>query len=69
MRYLVTATVLLMTLALDAGTGAYAAKWCARYKDGGTNCGFHTKQQCRDALSGNGGFCDINPHWRGRNRR
>jgi hypothetical protein len=33
--------------------------WCAQYgdRDGARNCGFSTYQQCRAAISGNGGFC------------
>jgi hypothetical protein len=38
--------------------------WCAQYggeDGGGTNCGFTTLEQCRSAISGNGGFCVRNP--------
>lgn len=36
--------------------------WCAQYGDRGTrNCGFSTWEQCRVALSGNGGYCIENP--------
>jgi hypothetical protein len=37
--------------------------WCAQYGDrsGGRNCGFSTWEQCRAALSGNGGYCSENP--------
>ncbi|HVY59062.1 MAG TPA: DUF3551 domain-containing protein [Xanthobacteraceae bacterium] len=38
--------------------------WCAYYGgngDGATNCYFATYQQCMEALSGNGGYCDRNP--------
>jgi hypothetical protein len=43
-----------------------AAPWCANYGGdsnggGGSNCGFHTFDQCQAARSGNGGFCDRNP--------
>ena len=37
--------------------------WCAVYSGdggGGTNCGFLTIQQCRDTVSGIGGFCAPN---------
>ncbi len=40
--------------------------WCAYYggsDDGATNCYFATYQQCMDAISGNGGYCDRNPFW------
>ncbi len=36
---------------------ATAARYCARYADGGTNCGFNTIQQCRATVSGTGGVC------------
>jgi hypothetical protein len=39
--------------------------WCAHYGNngdgGGTNCGFYSFEQCRAAVSGNGGFCQRNP--------
>jgi hypothetical protein len=34
--------------------------WCAQYSGdggGGTNCGFLTIEQCREDVSGIGGFC------------
>ena len=36
--------------------------WCAEgdYKDGATNCGFETLQQCRDTVRGSGGGCTPN---------
>jgi len=60
MRYLMAAAVLLLAVAVDAGTNAQAAKWCARYNDGSTNCGFWTLRQCRASVSGVGGFCSRN---------
>jgi hypothetical protein len=52
-----------VTLAtLDATTPANAqGAWCADYSHGGTNCGFYTLQQCREALSGRGGMCRPSP--------
>jgi uncharacterized protein DUF3551 len=40
--------------------------WCAQYgdRDGARNCGFSTYDQCRAALSGNGGYCEQNPMYR-----
>jgi Protein of unknown function (DUF3551) len=38
-------------------------RWCALYggdASGGTNCGFVTLEQCRAAVSGVGGFCNVN---------
>src|SRR5216684_1619354 len=42
--------------------GAHAAPWCADYSGkGGSNCGFHSFEQCQAAVSGRGGFCRTNP--------
>jgi hypothetical protein len=45
-------------------------RWCAQYGGGaiggGTNCYFLTIEQCRAALSGNGGFCVPNNFYDGR---
>ena len=43
-------------------------RWCAQYggKSGATNCYFVTLEQCRAALSGNGGFCNPNNFYDGR---
>ena len=42
--------------------GAHAdGTWCANYKNGLTNCGFYSFQQCEAARWGNGGFCYRNP--------
>lgn len=35
--------------------------WCAYYgTPAPVNCGFATYQQCMAAISGNGGFCQVN---------
>ena len=44
-------------------------RWCAVYgntDDNGTNCYFVTIEQCRAAVSGNGGFCAPNNFYDGR---
>ena len=43
-------------------------RWCAQYggKLGATNCYFVTLEQCRAAISGNGGFCNPNNFYDGR---
>ncbi|MFL5084044.1 MAG: DUF3551 domain-containing protein [Xanthobacteraceae bacterium] len=40
--------------------------WCAQYgdPDGTRNCGFSRLDQCRAAISGNGGYCEQNPMYR-----
>lgn len=40
-------------------------KWCAAYRNGGTNCGFTTIEQCRASVSGVGGFCQPNAFYTG----
>ena len=57
--------------AFVAGSPAHAQEypWCAQYgggsTGGGRNCGFVTYDQCRAALSGNGGYCERNLFFRG----
>ena len=40
--------------------------WCAETgaTHGGQNCGYSTLEQCRAALSGNGGYCYANPMYK-----
>jgi Protein of unknown function (DUF3551) len=40
-------------------------KWCANYRNGGSNCGFTTFEQCRATVSGVGGSCDPNQFYTG----
>ena len=42
-------------------------KWCAVYGNGfgGSNCGFVTLEQCRETISGMGGFCEPNQFYTG----
>ena len=54
--------VIAVVFAFDARTPAKAAAWCAAYRNGSTNCGFYTHEQCLAALSGVGGFCNRNPY-------
>jgi hypothetical protein len=57
MRTILVMSTILVALALSS-IAAEAATWCARYGSGnGTNCGFHSYEQCQAAISGNGGFC------------
>jgi len=61
-------TLLLVLATASAATAFSAAPaaaeqtypWCAQYAEAGTNCGFLTLQQCNEAVSGNGGWCDHN---------
>ena len=64
-RTAVALGVVVMLGALDAATPARAqGAWCAYYSGthGGTNCGFYTLQQCREAVSGVGGVCSPSPY-------
>jgi hypothetical protein len=34
-----------------------AGSWCAHYRNGTNNCGFHSFKQCQVAVADVGGFC------------
>jgi Protein of unknown function (DUF3551) len=64
---------MLAALAITAASAITAQadpyRWCAKYGGGtgaATNCGFVTIDQCRAAISGNGGYCVPNPFFDGR---
>jgi hypothetical protein len=67
-RYIVLATVMVPAVLAQAPARAYEMPydpypWCAVYGGrggGASNCGFLTIQQCRDTVSGIGGFCAPN---------
>jgi tetratricopeptide (TPR) repeat protein len=53
--------IIAATVALDAPDAiAKGPPWCAAYRNGSTNCGFYTYQQCMETIAGNGGFCNRN---------
>ena len=61
----------LVTLAASSQSAkADPYRWCAVYGGGafggGTNCYFLAIEQCRAAISGNGGFCTPNNFYDGR---
>lgn len=71
MRLLVaTLATLLFAVAIDGarhGAQADPYRWCAMYRmKGASNCYFLTLDQCRAAISGNGGFCQPNNFYDGR---
>ena len=69
--YALPAMAALALLAPGNARAETTYKWCAYYTsfdDGGTNCGFSTRQQCLATISGIGGYCDINPRWTGDSR-
>jgi Protein of unknown function (DUF3551) len=59
-RTLLCAAGLAALLVLFASVAASAQEhaWCAEYSEyGARNCGFDSLDQCRAALTGNGGHC------------
>jgi hypothetical protein len=65
-RALVIASILVAgTILLPHGSADARSRWCAEYGFGGAggarNCGFHNYEQCRAAISGNGGSCYPKP--------
>jgi hypothetical protein len=52
--------VLIVGSATDSVRAADSYRWCAVYMGGPASCHFHTEEQCRASLSGNGGFCQEN---------
>ncbi len=52
--------VIAAMLGLAAPAAAAGPAWCAAYRNGSTNCGFNTYEQCMAAISGIGGFCNRN---------
>jgi hypothetical protein len=66
---LVALTGLLTLCAFSTGSAvADPYRWCAQLglsEDLGTNCYFVTLEQCRAAISGNGGFCTPNNFYTG----
>jgi hypothetical protein len=54
----VTAISTILAILSFTVASANAGTWCAHYgRSGGTNCGFHSFEQCQAAVSGTGGFC------------
>jgi len=69
LRRFIIAIIAVAVLAISFGATASADpyKWCAVYgsRGGGTNCGFVTLEQCRAAISGLNGDCEINQFYTG----
>jgi hypothetical protein len=69
MMRLITVTLLALTATTAAASAqADPYRWCAHYggeDGGGNNCYFMTLEQCRWAISGNGGYCGPNPFYTG----
>jgi hypothetical protein len=61
MRTIPLVAMTFAVLALSAAGARAEGTWCAQYSGrGGTNCGFHSIEQCRATVSGIGGFCQPN---------
>ena len=52
--------IITAAFAFVAPAAAAGPAWCAAYRNGSTNCGFNTYEQCLAAISGIGGFCNRN---------
>jgi hypothetical protein len=68
MRYVFAALIVLLAGSASEPASADPYRWCANYGGeggAGTNCGFITLEQCRWAISGNGGSCTPNPFYDG----
>jgi hypothetical protein len=62
MRTLATFAVLATTFTVmqEAGAQGRYYPWCARYDPYSIVCGFDTRQQCLETVSGVGGYCQQN---------
>ena len=58
----VCSLIVAAVLAVVTPAKAKEPAWCAVYRTGGTNCGFHTHEQCMATVSGIGGFCNRSPY-------
>jgi hypothetical protein len=53
----------LMASTATETTARPAASWCAYLSgDWGIDCSYHTFEQCREFISGVGGYCSPNPY-------
>ena len=60
MRTVILLVAALAVLPLTNADARADGAWCARDSKGGTNCGFHTYEDCRANILGIGGYCDRN---------
>ena len=68
LRFVVAAFVAVVALSAGprvAEAGGRGYPWCANYPTGLNECNFYTWEQCRTAISGNGGLCSPNLFFRG----
>ena len=66
MRFAIVALSMLILASAIEPSRADPYRWCAQYaRKGSTNCYFLNLEQCRAAISGNGGFCRLNNFYDG----
>ena len=59
---LLAALPLVLTVSPDEAFARPPAPWCAHLSgDWGIDCSYHTFEQCREFISGVGGYCAANP--------
>jgi hypothetical protein len=56
-----TIALIVAALALPSVSARADGAWCSYYVQGGTNCGFHSYEQCMANISGIGGSCLRDP--------
>jgi hypothetical protein len=65
-KLVILAAAAALTVLATQGAQAREYPWCAYYggsDNDATNCGFETREQCRAAISGVGGYCQTNPRY------
>jgi len=65
-RSVILAAAATLTMLASPAAQAREYPWCAHYggaDNDATNCGFETREQCRAAISGVGGYCQTNPRY------
>jgi Protein of unknown function (DUF3551) len=65
MRLSIAALAIAAALAagLQPADAIHNARYCMQGRSGGTDCAFHTRQQCLASAHGLGGHCIENPRW------
>jgi Protein of unknown function (DUF3551) len=55
--------ILIAVTAANTASAEVSYPWCKQSFDGGTNCGFISREQCQ--AGGRGGYCVQNPAYTG----
>jgi hypothetical protein len=61
--FLFVSAVLIGIMGIGTHADAQNYPWCSYYKNGGTNCGFITFDQCMANVSGIRGYCARNTQY------